>query len=95
MIADKWIITDDCLKGGMWYCYDKACTKPYGRKQYLQRHINTAHLKNQAYECPFDGCGKVFGYKENMKTHYNSVHMKKKKICKLCGKELSSPEIAT
>jgi uncharacterized Zn-finger protein len=39
-------------------CQWSTCTKSFGRKSDLERHISTVHLKAKTYFCPVYGCSK-------------------------------------
>jgi len=61
----------------------EQCDKTFGRKDNLNVHINTIHLKQQNFSC--EHCEYICGHKGSLKTHINTIHLKKKNFkCDLC-----------
>ena len=56
------------------YICNKECSKSYGRKFSLLRHISEVHKKLKLHKC--DKCPKVYGQKSALQNHNNFVHEK-------------------
>ncbi|KAF4978753.1 hypothetical protein FZEAL_4914 [Fusarium zealandicum] len=61
-------------------CTYPNCTKGFGTKTHLQRHINDRHEKKKKFHCAVPGCdysrqgGKGFPRKDNWKRHMTKIH---------------------
>ncbi|KEY68634.1 hypothetical protein S7711_00514 [Stachybotrys chartarum IBT 7711] len=61
-------------------CTYPGCSKGFGTKTHLQRHINDRHEKKKKYHCAIQGCdyskagGKAFPRKDNWKRHMTKIH---------------------
>lgn len=61
------------------------CNKSFSRKDNLNTHIKSVHLKEKKYHC--DQCDKSFGQKSKLNVHIKTVHLKQKEFnCKYCDK---------
>ena len=71
-------------------CEMPGCTRRYGLRADLNKHIRSFHKKEKPYICDEEGCGKRFGLVQYLKLHKRQVHLKEKRfLCEKpgCGKE--------
>lgn len=68
-------------------------------KLVMWSYFKTHHEKCQSvgqrnFKCSFEGCEAAFTSEHNRYSHMKSVHEKIKKLCKYCGKRISSKNIS-
>jgi KRAB domain-containing zinc finger protein len=61
---------------GNYKCpYEECGGKNYQRREKLQRHIDSKHLKLEArFECKYDGCDKKYRQEETLTNHMKTDH---------------------
>ena len=65
------------------------CSKLFGTKATLKRHISQVHEKKQPVQCPF--CPTVLNFKHNLKRHIALVHERSKPFqCLACPKKFGT-----
>ncbi|KZT32028.1 hypothetical protein SISSUDRAFT_994465, partial [Sistotremastrum suecicum HHB10207 ss-3] len=67
------------------------CSKPYGRKHDMKRHLRTHDSGPKQYPCGRDGCDQDFHQKVALLTHWRIVKHDniRDQVCKSCDAAFS------
>jgi hypothetical protein len=70
-------------------CTWPDCTKTYGKKCHLNRHVEQVHKKSSQAQC--QECGDILSCAESLRNHM-FTHEDKKPVCLHCKKDFSNPQ---